>query len=259
MSFNKSKNKSSSSSSSSGSTSVWKNQQPAFNALYGGAMGNMGQNYQYGQNRYAGMGGNTEQAIGAAGGMFRQGQANVGAASGQFQSTMQGDYLSPDSNPYLQQQYDVGSRNMTKSFYDATNALGSRMEASGRSGGGIAGNRQSQLEENLATGLGDFGAQLYGQNYARERGIMAGMAGQAGAINAAGWQNNMGLSASGDREQMNRQGQLQDQNDRFQQAQRGRAEKLSEFRDLIGGPVMVSQQQSKSRSKGSGSSFGGGI
>lgn len=251
MSFNKSKNKSSSSS----ATSVWQNQQPALNALYGGAMGNMGQNYQYGQNRYAGMGRNTEQAIGAAGGMFRQGQANVGAASGQFQSTMQGDYLSPDSNPFLQQQYDIGARGITRSFYDATNALGSRMEGSGRSGGGIAGNRQDRLRENLATGLGDFGAQLYGQNYARERGIMAGMAGQAGAINAAGWQNNMGLSASGDREQMNRQGQLQDQNDRFQQAQRGRAEKLSEFRDLIGGPVMVSQ----SKSKGKGSSMGGGI
>jgi len=236
-------------SSGKSSTKPWEQQSQYLSQLYGGAADNLNQDYQYGDDRFAGMGANTRQAVGDSAGMYGQGAGNVNAASNEFGKTMSGQYLDPNSNPFLQANYDKGARNITNSFMDATQSLGSRMAGANRSGSGAENYRQNQNQENLATGLGDFGAQLYGENYSRERGNMMGAMGQAGAINQAGWQNVAGMSASGDREQADRQGVLDDTNARFQFAQNARATKLGEFRDLIGGPVMTTESEQVSKSK----------
>lgn len=271
MGGGKSKNKTSSKSSSystgrsSSSTGVWGEQSGALERLYAGAEGNLNSPYGYGQDRYAGMSGQTRAAIGGAFNAYGRGEANTDAASRQFQGTMRGDYLNPESNPHLQAQFDVGARGIKREYFDAVQGLGSRMEGSGRSGGGAEQFRGQRLQENLATGLGDFGAKLYGENYGRERQIQAGMAGQGGQITGAGWSNLQGLSGLGDREQMDRQGALSDQVKRFEFDRDARSAKLGEFRDLIGGPVMTSDARSyestrsTSRSKTKGKSSKGGL
>jgi len=200
------------------------------------------------------MSGGTRAAIAGSFNAYGRGEANADAASQQFQSTMRGDYLNPESNPHLQSQFDVGARGIKREYFDAVQGLGSRMEGAGRSGSGAEQFRGQRNQENLATGLGDFGAKLYGENYGRERQLQAGMTGQGGQITGAGWSNLQGLSALGDREQMDRQGQLSDQVQRFEFDRDARANKLGEFRDLIGGPVMTSEASSIESSRASSKS-----
>lgn len=271
MSGSSSKSRSSSRSSSrsygrsSSSTDVWGDQAGYLNQLYEGASADLATPREYGANRYAGIGAGTRQAIGASAGTFARNEENIDAASTQFQDTMAGRYLDPESNPYLQAQFDVGARGIRREFLDATQALGSRAEASGRSGSPNARFRQGRNAEALATGLADFSAKLYGENYGRERGIMAGMTDQAQSIAGAGFQNVAGLSQMGDREQLDRQSQLDDQNQRFQFNQERFANQLAQFRDLIGGPTMTSDamsvesSMSKSRSKSRGKQASGGL
>ncbi len=250
----KSKSKSMSRSSGSSSTGVWDDQSQYLNQLYAGASEDLANPRQYGADRYAGIGAQTERAIGGSLGTYGENVANIGAAGQQFRDTMGGKYLDPESNPNLRAQFDVGARGITREYMGAVQSLGSRMEASGRSGSGVGEFRGQRDREALATGLGDFSAKLYGDAYAQERGIQAGMTGQAGQIAGAGWQNVAGLSSMGDREQLNRQSELDDQNQRFQYSQNIRGEQLAQFRDMIGGPTMVSEAEessfSKSKSKG---------
>ena len=249
--------------SSSSQTGVWGAQSGYLNELYAGASADLANPRQYGGNRYAGIGDQTQQALQASYGTFRRGEANLDTASQQFQETMGGKYLGPDSNQFLRGQFETGSRDITRKFMDATQSLGSSMEASGRAGSGAQGFRQGRNEEALATGLGDFASRLYGDNYGRERGIMANMAGQGAQIAGAGWQNQQGFSAAGDRAQLDSQGRLDDMTGRFQFNQNIRGQQLAEFRDLIGGPTMTSssesEEMSRSSSQGSGRSFQAGL
>jgi hypothetical protein len=213
--------------------------------------------YSYGQDRVAAMDEGSERALGSAGGQYAQGQENLREANDQTNSTLRGDYLGPESNPWLKRTHDVGVRNMTRGFYNATNALGSRMEAAGRTGGGAHAAGQGVADENLATGIGDYTAKLYGDNYQQERNRQVGAVGQASGNTQAGWQNIAGYAAAGDRMQEQRQAELSDMVSRFQFDQQGTATKLAEFSQMIGGPVM--EQRSKGKQKSRQSEGHGGL
>lgn len=235
-------------SSAESSTGIWGAQAGFLKSLFGRAESLYGQgNYQYGQGRVAGLDPQTAMSIGASGEQFQRGQQNIGAASQQTNATLRGEYLGPESNPWLQRTHDVGVRNMTRGFYNATNALGSRMEAAGRTGSGAHAYGSQIAQENLATGIGDFTANLYGNNYQQERGRQMQAVGMAGANTAAGWQNIGALGQSGDRMQAQRQAELSDMVERFQFDQMGSAQKLAEFSQMIGTPIMTQRSTSKSK------------
>lgn len=106
---------------------------------------------------------NAYQAIAARAG---QGSPVMNAASGELQRTLSGGYL--NNNPYLDQL--VGQ---------AQNDVMTRMDAlSARSGS--FGN--SGVNETTMRGLGDVSAQIRGQDYARERGLMQSAVGMAPTI-----------------------------------------------------------------------------
>ncbi len=242
--------KSKSKSAATSSTSVWEAQGDHFRNLYGRAQNLLEQgNYQYGQGRVSGFDPALQQAYGASAGQFAQGQQNIGAASQMTNATLRGDYLGPESNPWLQRTADIGTRNITRGFYNATNALGSRMASAGRTGSGAHAYGSQIQQENLATGLGDFSARLYGGNYEAERNRQMGAAGQAAANTQAGWQNVGGLGQAGERMQAQRQAELSDMVERFNFEQYGTAQKLSEFSQMIGAPIMTQESSSKSKSK----------
>lgn len=91
-------------------------------------------------------------------GMATSQGAFLGASpsAGMLQSTINGDYLRPDSNPYL-------AANVGKAMDDVSGKLSAQFNSAGGYGG-------SAHQETAARELGAIANQMYGQNYAQERG-----------------------------------------------------------------------------------------
>lgn len=86
-------------------------------------------------------------------------------AQGLAQRTLAGDYLSPDSNPWLKQTFDTGA--------DAIQArLGSQFGGAGRFNSGAMAGASGQA-------LADLAGDIYGGNYQAERGRQMQAAGMA--------------------------------------------------------------------------------
>jgi hypothetical protein len=187
----------------------------------------------------------TQNAFGIVEQRARQGDQTFNAARGETERTLGGQYLSPDSNPHLQGIYDRGARDITRDYYGAVGSLGSRMEAAGRSGSGAHALGMSDAEENLARGLGQFRDQLYGGAYESERGRMGQAVDRAGQFAEEGYRDASALRGVGQQREHREQRVIQDLIARFEQAQRGGAERLGEFASFIGGPVM--EQRGSSR------------
>jgi hypothetical protein len=79
-----------------------------------------------------------------------------GASDDELAKTVSGAYLSPDSNPYLSKTADIISGKIGR-------AVDSRFESTGRYGSGAH-------QDVLGTDIGNALTQLYGTNYASERG-----------------------------------------------------------------------------------------
>ena len=106
----------------------------------------------------------------------------VTAAQDLTASTMAGDYLSPDSNPYLKSAMDAATRPMKEAFtQDVMPGISSAFSSGGRYGSGLQGNMQARAAEDYLTGLGDVGAKMAYSNYADERArqVAAGTAAPA--------------------------------------------------------------------------------
>jgi len=229
------------------SSSPWRGQQPYLKQLYAGASDLLGQgNYEYGPGRVSGTAPETEEAWRMAADQARQGSPTLGMASAEAQKTLSGDYLNPESNPWLQKTHDIGKREIERGFFGATNALGSRLEGSNRSGSGAAQLGRRRTTDSLAQGLGDFTNQLYGGNYQAERGRMSGMVGQAAGLEEARYRDATAMGAIGQQRQQESQRQIDDIVARFLQTQHGTQQKLAEFSSLIGKTVMASQGKSSS-------------
>lgn len=107
------------------------------------------------------------------------GTANAGTRG--LEATARGDFLG--KNPYIDAQYKAASDPVTRQYMTATAPqTESNYEAAGRYGSGVLGNARSQNEQNLGHTLGDLGANLYGNDYANERGLMTGAASSLGSL-----------------------------------------------------------------------------
>jgi uncharacterized protein YukE len=102
------------------------------------------------------------------------GSPTLNAANNNITSTLKGDYLSPDSNPYLKQ-------NVNRAMDDVQTRVNSQF--SGNNYGGSAN------QELLTRNLGDVANSMYGENYARERGNQLNAAGQATGLASADYQD----------------------------------------------------------------------
>lgn len=96
--------------------------------------------------------------------------ANAGA--NQMQSTIRGDYLSPESNPWLQATFDKAARGLTDQYNYSTMPQLSRAFGNQQAFGGSSayGEAFGKANQGLATGLADLGTGIYGGNYQSERG-----------------------------------------------------------------------------------------
>ena len=96
--------------------------------------------------------------------------ANSGAAN--LQSTINGDYLNPGSNPYLQGTYNTAATKLTDNFNSTImpqlNRAFGNMQAFG--GNSAYSELLGNASKGLGYGLADLGNQIYGGNYQAERG-----------------------------------------------------------------------------------------
>ncbi len=99
-----------------------------------------------------------------------EGSPLVTAAQDLTAATMRGDYLSPDSNPYLKSAMDAATRPMKEAFtQDVMPGISSAFSSGGRYGSGLQANQQARAAEDYLTSLGDVGAKMAYSNYADER------------------------------------------------------------------------------------------
>ena len=86
-------------------------------------------------------------------------------------ATMRGDYLSPDTNPYLKSAMDAATRPMTEAFtQDVMPGIDAAFSSAGRYGSGLQANQQARASEDYLQALGDVGSKMAYSNYADERG-----------------------------------------------------------------------------------------
>jgi hypothetical protein len=192
----------------------------------------------YGKDRVAGF---TEDQL-AGMDMTRQ-QANTysplfGQAENQLSKTINGDYLSPDSNPYLRGTYDAAAGRMADAYKNGTAA---QTNAAAGFGGAFGGSAQSELagQQGRAFGdsLGSFANQLYGGNYQAERSRQQ-QATQfaptfAGAQQQYGFNNANALQGIGAQQQALGQQYINDDYSQFQEAMQYPYKQLDTFASMF--------------------------
>ncbi len=97
-------------------------------------------------------------------------QNRLGAAGEELTKTLKGEYLDPETNPYLRDTYNAASRALQDEYTSTTSpelmSAALRAKAFGSSAYQEYSDRQRfQLGQNL----GDLATQIYGGNYAMER------------------------------------------------------------------------------------------
>jgi hypothetical protein len=95
--------------------------------------------------------------------------ANLGA--GQAANTISGQYLNPDTNPYIAATYDRAARQLTDKYSTATApSIMATAQRGGNYGGSAMDETMAMSRYGLGENLADLGTSIYGGNYAAERG-----------------------------------------------------------------------------------------
>lgn len=101
---------------------------------------------------------------------------NIAAAAGNnpasnlLLQSANGNFL--NANPFVNRMYGAASDAVRRQYMTATAPqTDSAFEGAGRYGSGAAMNARSQNEQNLGSTLGNLASNIYGQNYANERGL----------------------------------------------------------------------------------------
>jgi len=157
-------------------------------------------------------------------------------ANQQIGRTMQGDYLRPESNPYLQANVNQALGDITRNYQQSV--LPSTMAQFQRSGafGGSA--HQEALEGQqraLGSTMGNVASQMYGQNYAQERQNQMAATGMADRYGSAEYQDAMALMGVGDARQQQMQQMIDYDRSRWDQAWNYPQQQLNFMTGLIGG------------------------
>lgn len=172
---------------------------------------------------------------------------SVSGAQDYTADVLQGEYLG--ANPYLDAMYERASGRLGEEYNRIVRPqIGTATGRAGR-GGGVVNAYERMAQDQLTDELADLATQIYGGDYARERGFMEGAAGRAGQTAAAERAElASGLSAGLESESYE-QRLLDDLVARFNFAQDEPYLRTERFGQLLGEPITTS------RSSGSSWSF----
>lgn len=144
----------------------------------------------------------------------------VNAAQQQTLNTINGDYLNPSTNPYLQQTFDQAANRVTDAFSRGTAAQTDARFARAGAFGGSAWNQAQQANQTaLGDSLAGMAANIFGNNYAQERNRQQQAAQFAPNLAAQDYRDAEALLNVGGMQQQLGQQYLTDDASRFQQAQ----------------------------------------
>lgn len=146
------------------------------------------------------------------------GSPTLNAANNQITSTLQGNYLSPDSNPYLKQ-------NVDRALGDVQTRVNSQFNNPNFGG--------SPHQELLTRNLSDTASQMYGQNYSQERQNQLNAAGQAIPLAGADYLDSQALQGIGAQRQGLANQYLGNAQGAFQGAANFPYEQLARYGDVI--------------------------
>ncbi|MCD6674839.1 MAG: hypothetical protein LT106_18555 [Burkholderiaceae bacterium] len=168
-----------------------------------------------------------------------------GAAQQQTMDTIGGNYLTPESNPYLQQTFDTAANRVTDAFSRGTAAQTDARFARAGAFGGSAWNEAQQANQTaLGDSLSGLAANLYGNNYAQERARQQQAAqfapSLAGTISSQGYRDADALLNIGGMQQQLGQQYLTDDLGRYAAAQQYPYQQFGQLGQLFN-PALGSQ------------------
>lgn len=176
------------------------------------------------------------------------GSPTLNAANNQVTSTINGDYLSPDSNPYFKGTVD-------RAMDDVQTRINSQFSGNNFN--------NSAHQELLTRNLGDVANSMYSQNYMNERNNQLGAVSQAPTLAMADYTDGNVLAGIGAQRQGLAQSYLTDAKNTFNEAANYPYQQLDRYGNLVS-IGMGAGGTSTSSSDGGGSSpltgaLGGGL
>lgn len=165
-----------------------------------------------------------------------QGNPLIGQANQQISRTMAGDYLRPESNPYLQANVDRALGDVSKQFQTGpmANAM-AQFQRGGAFGGSAHQEYMQGQQRQLGDTLGGIASQMYGQNYAQERQNQIGATGMADRYGNADYEDALALQQVGDIRQRQTQAGIDYDRSLFNQAWNYPQNQLNFMSGLISG------------------------
>lgn len=184
-------------------------------------------------NQSAATTGGQQGALAAAG----NGQGLVNNATGVANATLNGDYLSPDSNPFLKATFDKAAGDVARVYQTAT-APGTDAAAisAGRyNPAGALGFARESNQRNLGDNLNNLATSIYGGNYQNERQNQLATANNAGNIYNSSLMPSQTQMAIGGQQDQRSQDVLNADIQRFNYDQNLPAAKLGQYQQLVQG------------------------
>ena len=168
----------------------------------------------------------------------------LNSSQNEINSILQGDYLSPTTNPYSQALYNQMAG-------DVTSGVQSQFSKAGRLG-------SAANQEVLAGELGDLANQVYGNQYNQERANMMSATQLAPGIAQADYQDIEALGGVGQTRENMEMAQIQDAMARFDFEQQKPYYKLREYLGSIGASVPQTTSVTKPQFRNTGAGLLGG-
>lgn len=176
------------------------------------------------------------------------------AANNQVTDTLNGAFL--NSNPYLDQSFNSGANQLTKSYNNAVTGNTAGFAAGGRTGSGMAAFMKDQSDNTLGQNLQQLYANTYGQNYTNERTNQMRALGLQPGVSGQDYTDLNALSDVGSAQDTQNQAQLNDQVSRYNYNQNLPYNSLVNYMNLIQGNYGGSATQT-TPFQGGGSPLGG--
>jgi len=168
----------------------------------------------------------------------------LGSSQTEINKILQGDYLTPTSNPYLQDLYNQMAG-------DVTSGVQSQFTKAGRLG-------SSANQETLARELGNLATKVYSPNYEQERANMMAATQLAPQLAQADYQDIQALGGVGQTREAMEMAQIQDAMARFDFEQQKPYYKLREYLASIGAAVPQTSSVTKPVFRNTGAGLLGG-
>lgn len=114
-------------------------------------------------------------------------------------NTLGGQYLDPASNPWLSKTYNAAASDMARNFSNSVvPGINSSFSLNGRYGSNAHREAFGDAARTLNSGLTNLGTQIYGQNYANERGNQLNVLGMSPQLANADYADAQALIGAGD-------------------------------------------------------------